>query len=250
MDLTQARGILQGVGAELPSAQWGPELTRAVQRALAEVWLLNPSDDVDGQIGARTRGAWSFFQEATGQAAHDTIDRVSAKTLATVLDDPAGLIGKAKVELPPDFEFARNRAQANRDRSVAAIIGAARSRHLTKSQIAYVLATAEHESDSFKTLEEYSSGGQYEGSQNLGSTAPGDGLRFQCRGYVQLTGRLNYTRYADISGIKLTALPLILMNWPALSVFVIVDGMMRGIYTGRRLSDYVNDAKQDFFNAR
>ena len=40
------------------------------------------------------------------------------------------------------------------------------------------------------------------------------------------------------------------MNWAALSVYVIVDGMMRGAYTGRRLDEFVNAGKQDFRNAR
>lgn len=57
-------------------------------------------------------------------------------------------------------------------------------------------------------------------------------------------------RYADITGIELVKLPIILMNWPALSVFVIVDGMTRGVYTGRRLDEFVNSSKQDFYNAR
>ena len=40
------------------------------------------------------------------------------------------------------------------------------------------------------------------------------------------------------------------MNWPALSAWVIVDGMMRGAYTGRRLDQFVNKDRQDFRNAR
>jgi hypothetical protein len=40
------------------------------------------------------------------------------------------------------------------------------------------------------------------------------------------------------------------MNRAALSVFVLVDGMMRGVYTGRRLDQFVNSQTQDFFNAR
>src|SRR5256885_866341 len=78
---------------------------------------------------------------------------------------------------------------------------------LSKAQIAYILATAEHESDSFNTLEEYSKGNQYEGRVDLGNTHPGDGVRFKGRGYVQLTGRLNYTRYSEITGLELAKLP-------------------------------------------
>jgi len=250
MNLMEARGILGQVGAASPTGQWGKDVTTAVQRALAELYLLNPYDDVDGQIGSRTRAAWALFKEATSQADPDLIDAGSAGKLLQALDNRVGLIGKPIVELQPDFEFRRNQSQANRDKSAAAIIEAARAKQLSNAQIAYVLATAEHESDSFKTLEEYSSGTQYEGRADLGNTRPGDGARFKGRGYVQLTGRLNYTRYSEISGLQLARLPIIVMNWPALSVFIIVDGMLRGVYTGRRLADFVNRSKQDFFNAR
>ena len=250
MDLAEARSILGRVRDLSPTGQWGTEVGTAVQRALAELFLLNPYDDVDGQIGSRTRAAWALFKEATSQADPDLIDAGSAGKLLQALDNRVGLIGKPIVELQPDFEFRRNQSQANRDTSAAAIIEAARAKQLSNAQIAYVLATAEYESDSFKTLEEYSSGTQYEGRADLGNTKPGDGARFKGRGYVQLTGRLNYTRYSEISGLQLARLPIIVMNWPALSVFIIVDGMLRGVYTGRRVADFVNSTKQDFFNAR
>jgi predicted chitinase len=250
MDLAQSRSILEQVRAATPSGQWGTDLGTAVQRALAELYLLNPNDDVDGQIGARTRAAWGFFKEATNLPDPDILDAASTGKLLQALDSPAGLIGKPIVDLQPDFEFRQNQAKDNRDKSVAAIVAAARARKLSNPQIAYVLATAEHESDSFKTLEEYSSGTQYEGRADLGNTTAGDGVRFKGRGYVQLTGRLNYTRYTEIAGLQLARLPIMVMNWPALSVFIIVDGMVRGIYTGRRLSEFVDDTRQDFVNAR
>ena len=250
MDLAEAKENLRKIGAAAPSGQWDKDLTTAVQRALAEFFLLNPSDDVDGAIGPRTRDAWKFFQEATGQVVSDTIDKTSAGVLLDTLDNSVGLIGQVKVALQPDFEFRRKQSAANRATSVRAIIQAAQDRKLTKAQIAYILATAEHESDSFNTLEEYSKGTQYEGRGDLGNTHPGDGVRFKGRGYVQLTGRLNYTRYSQITGLDLIKLPIILMNRAALSVFVIVDGMMLGVYTRRRLDEFVNNQKQDFFNAR
>ena len=250
MDLIEAKQILSQMSGAIPSGQWNKGLTTAVQRALAELYLLNPYDDVDGLIGPRTRGAWKLFKETTTQADPDTIEGGSAGLLMQALDNPVGFIGQIKVTLQPDFEFRRRQSQANQNKSAQAIIKAAQAQQLTKAQIAYILATAEHESDSFNTLEEYASGNQYESRNDLGNTQSGDGPRFKGRGYVQLTGRRNYTRYAEITGIELVKLPIILMNWPALSVFIIVDGMMRGVYTGQRLNDFVNSNKEDFFNAR
>jgi peptidoglycan hydrolase-like protein with peptidoglycan-binding domain len=250
MDKAEAIQNLKNVSGVISSADWDKKLASAVQRALAEFYLLNPHDDVDGAVGPRTRAAWKFFQEATGGSVSDAIDQTNASLLINALADPAALIGQKKVTLQPDFEFRRRQRQANRATSVPAIVQAARDRQLTDPQIAYILATAEHESDSFNTLEEYSDGNQYDGRASLGNTQPGDGARFKGRGYVQLTGRLNYKRYTEITGLELLKLPVILMNWPPLSVFVIVDGMMRGVYTGQRLDEFVNSGKQDFFNAR
>jgi len=250
MDLMEAKQILSLMGGAIPSGQWSQELTTAVQRALAELYLLNPHDDVDGVIGLRTRGAWGYFKEATNQADPDTIESESVDLLLQALDNPVGLIGQAKITLQPEFAFRRRQGQANREQSAQAIIAAAKTQQLTTAQIAYILATAEHESDSFNTLEEYARGNQYEGRNDLGNTQAGDGPRFKGRGYVQLTGRRNYMRYTEITGIELVKLPIILMNWPALSVFVIVDGMMRGVYTERRLGEFVNSSQADFFNAR
>jgi hypothetical protein len=47
----------------------------------------------------------------------------------------------------------------------------------------------------------------YEGRTNLGNTVAGDGARFKGRGYVQLTGRANYTRIGRQIGHDLVAAP-------------------------------------------
>ncbi len=57
---------------------------------------------------------------------------------------------------------------------------------------AHFLAQLAHESDGFKTVQEYASGKAYEGRKDLGNVNPGDGVRFKGRGYIQLTGRANY----------------------------------------------------------
>ena len=252
MELKEAQEILGQINSSNPPAQWTGDQTKAVQRALAQLYLLNPYDDVDGSIGPRTRGAWRFFKEAQNLPGPDPIDAAAAQLLIQASNNPAVFIGQVKVALQPDFEFRRGAKQKNQnmDNSAKAINAAASSLQLNKAQIAYILATAEHESDSFQTLEEYADGSRYEHRNDLGNSQAGDGPRFKGRGYVQLTGRRNYTAYAELTGIELVKLPVILMNWPALSVFILVDGMMRGVYTGLRLDAFVNNNKQDFRNAR
>jgi predicted chitinase len=120
----------------------------------------------------------------------------------------------------------------------------------TQPRAAMFIAQVLHESGGLNFFEEIASGAAYEGRADLGNTHPGDGKRFKGRGYVQLTGRNNYAAYARRSGLKLVELPVIPMNWAAFSVFVIVDGMMRGAYTGHRLDEFVNKDRQDFRHAR
>lgn len=61
-----------------------------------------------------------------------------------------------------------------------------------KLRAAHFLGQLAHESDEFKTVQEYASGKAYEGRVDLGNTVPGDGTKYKGRGYIQLTGRANY----------------------------------------------------------
>ena len=41
---------------------------------------------------------------------------------------------------------------------------------------------------------------QYDGRRDLGNTQPGDGCRYRGAGYLQMTGRINYQKFADYIG--------------------------------------------------
>lgn len=122
-----------------------------------------------------------------------------------------------------------------------------------KNQLAYILATARHESAQFRTLTEYASGASYEGRADLGNTQQGDGVRFKGRGYVQLTGRTNYTLWSKWLNQDLVGNPDSLINDRHQSAWILCSGMKFGSFTGAKngnLADYINESKTDYHNAR
>jgi hypothetical protein len=87
-------------------------------------------------------------------------------------------------------------------------------------------------------------------AKDLGNTQVGDGFLFRGRGYVQLTGRSNYSRAARELGIDLITTPdLALQAEPAYEIAS--RGMRDGWFTARKLATFIPvGGTPDFVNAR
>lgn len=94
----------------------------------------------------------------------------------------------------------------------------------TNLRLAHFLAQCAHESGNFKWTTELASGAAYEGRKDLGNTQPGDGVKFKGRGYIQLTGRANYTQFSKFCNEDCVANPgLVATKYPMMSAAYFFD---------------------------
>ncbi len=125
--------------------------------------------------------------------------------------------------------------------------------------VAYMLATVKHEcADTWEPITErgaLSYFNKYEPGtplgERLGNTQPGDGFRYRGRGYVQITGRTNYARLSKILGLDnhlITTPEMALV--PDVAYRIMSEGMRRGLFTGKKLGDFITTDTCDYTNAR
>ncbi len=69
------------------------------------------------------------------------------------------------------------------------------------------------------------------------------------RGFVQITWKDNYAKFASLLGVDLVRHPDLALH-PDFAAFIAVYGMKHGVFTGKKLSDYFNDHKEDYVRAR
>lgn len=130
-----------------------------------------------------------------------------------------------------------------------------------KKQIAYILATAFHETDkTMQPIKEYGghdyfmtrydvSGKNPQLAKDLGNTFVGDGANYCGRGFVMITGRANYSKFSNILNADFIGHPDHALGMEN-SVKIAVYGIMQGIFTGKKLSDYVNCTTSNYVQAR
>ncbi|NEO59228.1 MAG: hypothetical protein F6J98_02010 [Moorea sp. SIO4G2] len=138
-----------------------------------------------------------------------------------------------------------------------AIIKEAQRRGINnRSQIAYILATAEHESLMGRIMVEKGSKNYFkkydQGSLKkvLGNKKRGDGYRYRGRGYIQITGRLNYSKWARKLNAPLVSKPHLAAQ-PKYALPILIEGMKQGSFVpGHDLNRHINSNKTDFNGAR
>jgi hypothetical protein len=84
----------------------------------------------------------------------------------------------------------------------------------------------------------------------LGNTQPGDGFKYRGRGYVQVTGRANYSHDGNLLGLDLVGNPDLALQ-PDVAYRIASRGMKEGWFTGHRLAAYFPDSgPPDYLAAR
>lgn len=133
-----------------------------------------------------------------------------------------------------------------------AILGAGDG--LPVTHLAYVLATAFHETgarmqpvreafgksdaDSVNRLERAWKKGQLKSVKTPYWRFDTEGKAWFGRGYVQLTHKTNYAKAAALTNVDLLGNPSLAMV-PKISAMILIEGSKAGMFTGRKLSDYL-----------
>ena len=144
-----------------------------------------------------------------------------------------------------DFDFS------TKDGTIAAIKAECEKQGIgLPNQIAYVLATVQHETgETFMPVREaYYVSKDFDKAEAWRQA----NLRYfpyYGRGYVQITWEGNYRKYSDILGIDLVKEPDLAAE-PRNALYILVHGFKTGAFTGKKISDFINERKTDFINAR
>ena len=83
----------------------------------------------------------------------------------------------------------------------------------------------------------------------MGNDEKNDGWTYRGRGFVQLTGYANYEKFNKLIGESLSGYPDLAQR-PEYAARILVVGLMKGMFTGKKLGDYINASKTDYINAR
>ncbi|WP_282371809.1 hypothetical protein [Pseudomonas sp. PS02290] len=136
-------------------------------------------------------------------------------------------------------------------------------------EVAYMLATVRHETYYYPTSEFFSEKPEYgklsyfdqydpvlapEPRQRkkavlYGNVEKGDGFKYRGRGCVHLTWKVNYQKFSDLTGFDYVADPDAAAKVEH-SVPIMIMGMAKGLFTGKKLSSFFAGERHDYLSAR
>ena len=199
-----------------------------LQRGLS--WMTYPISKVDGVIGPNTRNAFAEFKTDIGESNPSIVSQNSKDISIMSVTNTQDILNQ-------------DVSDEERTRDVIAKLCVQLGLGL-QTQIAYVWATTKWETNhTFAPVREAYWKSEAWRKNNLHY------YPYYGRGYVQLTWRSNYGKYGNILREKFISDPDLALD-PKFALFTLVHGFKLGVFTGRKLEDYVNDTKTDFKNAR
>jgi peptidoglycan L-alanyl-D-glutamate endopeptidase CwlK len=215
-------------GGELCVGMSGGEVTE-LQARLAESGF--PPGPMDGHFGPATEAAVLAFQRSSGLLA----DGLVGFRTATALKLTSGPVAPpAMPQIGVDIVarmFPLTPLPPIR-KNLPLVLNALNAASLTSpNMVLAALATIRAETEGFEPLDEGTSRYNtspcghpfdlYDWRHDLGNEGPPDGARFRGRGFVQLTGRTNYTKFGPKIGLPGLAETPEQANDPAIAAYLL-----------------------------
>jgi peptidoglycan hydrolase-like protein with peptidoglycan-binding domain len=204
------------------------EQIETIQKALLCVGF--EPGPIDGLYGKRTNAAWIEYKER---------EHMEGETVGT------GSLRVLRERVKRVTEVVEREVGERREEVIEEIVRESKEIGLgSVSQIGYILATVEHETNgTFKPVREAYWLSEEWRARNL-RYAP-----YYGRGYVQITWRTNYEKYSKLTGVDLVKEPDLAME-PRIAMYILLHGCKTGSFTGRKIEDYIKEGYVDFYNAR
>jgi putative chitinase len=112
--------------------------------------------------------------------------------------------------------------------------------------LAYALATTFHETAfTMQPIEEIGKGRGHP----YGEPDPDTGQTYYGRGFVQLTWKANYKKMGRLLGVDLIDHPELALQLD-IATEVLFVGMIRGMFSGKKLADFFNASEDNWIEAR
>jgi putative chitinase len=192
----------------------GPDVL-ALQQALLKAGF-NPGES-DGSFGPGTQAAVLAFQRSENLAADGVVGPNTAKALGLdAVPDIVSAIPAVTVQIVSQM-FPMTPIGNIRANLTTVLDALVTSGLPDKPMVLMALSTIRAETESFEPISEGKSRFNtspdgapfdlYDNRKDLGNQGPPDGASFRGRGFVQLTGRANYTQYSREIGQDLVGNP-------------------------------------------